>query len=216
MIFLFPFIRESCSKACAQVKIIKGRPVNVTLAHSKKSHQPPTKANEDHHDDESSEESDYETLTAKKEVSKTLRKPKSQRSEARFGVGKTLVLKPLPEGFTEEQLVSLCKSVEGVTCVGVTSKGAETSGHLTFDTHKNTKTALEKLSKRKKMKGINVSVLSKATKDVSQLTLRKSRLIVRNISFKCSEGDLETVFSEAGGKVVEVKIPRKENGHMLG
>jgi len=39
--------------------------------------------------------------------------------------------------------------------------------------------------------------------------------IVRNLSFQCSEGELRTLFS-AFVEVVEVHIPRKPNGHMLG
>ncbi len=189
--------------------------MKVMLARSKKSHPLPDR--DDHHDNDSSEESDYETKTAKKsENSKTLKKPKSERSEARFGIGKTLVLKKLPEDITEEQLTSFCEGVEGVTCVSVSSEGADINGLVTFDTHKNTKSALQKLSKLKKLKKVHISVLSKATKGVSQNTLRKSRLIVRNISFKCTEEDLSSVFSECGVKVVEVKIPHKENGHMFG
>ncbi|XP_025071216.1 RNA-binding protein 28 [Alligator sinensis] len=44
---------------------------------------------------------------------------------------------------------------------------------------------------------------------------KKARLIVRNLSFKCSEDDLRALFS-AFGTVLEVNIPRKPDGKMRG
>nr|XP_033814929.1 RNA-binding protein 28 isoform X2 [Geotrypetes seraphini] len=44
---------------------------------------------------------------------------------------------------------------------------------------------------------------------------KKARLIIRNLSFKCSEDDLKESFSKFGA-VLEVNIPRKEDGKMRG
>ncbi|KAM4671066.1 RNA-binding protein 28 [Amazona ochrocephala] len=44
---------------------------------------------------------------------------------------------------------------------------------------------------------------------------RKARLIVRNLSFKCSEEELRDLFSPYG-TVLEVNIPKKEDGKMRG
>ncbi|KAM8820182.1 RNA-binding protein 28 [Eudromia elegans] len=44
---------------------------------------------------------------------------------------------------------------------------------------------------------------------------RKARLIVRNLSFKCSEAELRALFSPFGA-VLEVNIPRKADGKMRG
>ncbi|XP_054940681.1 RNA-binding protein 28 [Physeter macrocephalus] len=44
---------------------------------------------------------------------------------------------------------------------------------------------------------------------------KKARLIIRNLSFKCSEDDLKTVFAQFGA-VLEVNIPRKPDGKMRG
>ncbi|KAM9698401.1 RNA-binding protein 28 isoform 2-T2 [Dama dama] len=44
---------------------------------------------------------------------------------------------------------------------------------------------------------------------------KKARLIIRNLSFKCSEDDLKTVFSQFG-TILEVNIPRKPDGKMRG
>ncbi|XP_074757755.1 RNA-binding protein 28 [Athene noctua] len=44
---------------------------------------------------------------------------------------------------------------------------------------------------------------------------RKARLIIRNLSFKCSEDDLRSLFSPFG-TVLEVNVPRKPDGKMRG
>ncbi|KAM9171944.1 LOW QUALITY PROTEIN: RNA-binding protein 28 [Pangshura tecta] len=44
---------------------------------------------------------------------------------------------------------------------------------------------------------------------------KKARLIIRNLSFKCSEDDLKALFSPFGA-VLEVNIPRKTDGKMRG
>ncbi|XP_074832778.1 RNA-binding protein 28 isoform X2 [Carettochelys insculpta] len=44
---------------------------------------------------------------------------------------------------------------------------------------------------------------------------KKARLIVRNLSFKCSEDDLKVLFTPFGA-VLEVNIPRKPDGKMRG
>ncbi|KAM6283528.1 LOW QUALITY PROTEIN: RNA-binding protein 28 [Spheniscus humboldti] len=44
---------------------------------------------------------------------------------------------------------------------------------------------------------------------------KKARLIVRNLSFKCSEDDLRSLFSPFG-TVLEVNVPRKPDGKMRG
>ncbi|KAM6210957.1 LOW QUALITY PROTEIN: RNA-binding protein 28 [Sarcoramphus papa] len=46
-------------------------------------------------------------------------------------------------------------------------------------------------------------------------TSRKARLIVRNLSFKCSEDDLKSLFSPFG-TVLEVNVPKKPDGKMRG
>ncbi|XP_037109231.1 RNA-binding protein 28 isoform X2 [Syngnathus acus] len=46
-------------------------------------------------------------------------------------------------------------------------------------------------------------------------TILKARLIIRNLSFKCSEKDLKQVFGEFG-EVLEAKIPLKPDGKMRG
>ena len=58
-------------------------------------------------------------------------------------------------------------------------------------------------------------LMSKEGKTASKATLAKSRLIVRNISFEVGSKDLQELFSQYG-RVHDVHIPRKPNGHMRG
>ena len=216
---MIPFHREECEQARTHVKVIKGRPVKVTLAESKKAKLKPSKnAHPDsNHDNQSgSDESDYEALTAKSGRGPTLRKPKSERGKARFDVGRTIILKPLPPGTGEEEICSLCEDKGQIVSVSVTKDNDSTQGLVTFTTHKEARFIVHQLT-GVEVGGakVDVALLSRATKGVSQTTLRKSRLIVRNVSFKCGEAELEAVFGEYG-RVLEVKVPRKDNGHMLG
>ena len=64
-------------------------------------------------------------------------------------------------------------------------------------------------------KELSAVLLSKENKAISSKTLKKSQLIVRNLSFSCTEEDLRSVFSRFG-TLSDVRVPRKPNGRMLG
>ena len=87
---------------------------------------------------------------------------------------------------------------------------------MTFESYKDARCAVEGLNgATHRGTALAAVLLSRENKQVSKKTLRKSRLIVRNLSFLRSEEDVRKVFS-AFGEVTEVHIPRKPNGHMLG
>lgn len=216
--------RESCEKAKVQVKVIGGRPVVITLAKTKVSksggsHLPEKEATQDgsHGTGSDSDEDDYEALTAKRVGGSGYRKPKSQRNQARFDIGRAVVLQGLPDGTTKEDLQGVCQVAGEVETITVLrEEDGSIRGQILFQNHKQARSAVHKLQDVE-VGGVKVeaALLSKANKKVSQKTLKKSRLIVRNLSFKCDEKHLEEVFSKYG-HVREVKIPRKENGYMLG
>nr|XP_006007900.2 PREDICTED: RNA-binding protein 28 [Latimeria chalumnae] len=69
---------------------------------------------------------------------------------------------------------------------------------------------------RNRKKGESQESASKDQKPKSlKKSHRKARLIIRNLSFKCSEDDLKEAFSKHGA-VLEVNIPRKQDGKMRG
>ncbi|KAM9650240.1 RNA-binding protein 28 isoform 2-T2 [Trichechus inunguis] len=82
----------------------------------------------------------------------------------------------------------------------------------------NVTVAKRKLKHKSKEKGKNEN--SESPKKVlkpkkAKMADKKARLIIRNLSFKCSEDDLRTVFAQFGA-VLEVNIPRKPDGKMRG
>ena len=145
------------------------------------------------------------------------RKPKSQRAASKFDVGRTVVLKNLPECITEKKILKKCINFGTVKSVSFPVAGREVpTAFVTFQEYKEAKKAVCSLNGTNyKGATLEAVLLSKEGKQVSKKTLKKSRLIVRNLSFKCSEDDVKKAFSHFG-QVIEVHIPRKANGAMLG
>ena len=80
------------------------------------------------------------------------------------------------------------------------------------ESHKDAREVVTKLSGRIfKGNTINVVLLSREGKVPSQKALKKSRLIVRNLSFKCKPEELRDFFSKFG-QVTDVHIPKKSDG----
>ncbi|XP_077626895.1 RNA-binding protein 28 [Crocuta crocuta] len=153
--------------------------------------------------------------------------------------GLTLFVGRLPPSARSEQLEELFSQVGPVKqCFVVTEKGSKACrgfGYVTFsmleDVQKalkeittfegckiNVTVAKKKLRKKSKEKGEN-EVSESPKKELKpkkpKVADKKARLIIRNLSFKCSEDDLKTVFAQYGA-VLEVNIPRKPDGKMRG
>ena len=179
--------------------------------------------------DQTDSEDDYETLTAKRsclvgEVNndrvRGKHKRKTARGKARFDTGRVVVLTDLPkEGTSEKKLRKECEPVGKVESIEYPVPGREIpSAYITYSTHQEARLAVSQLHGRSfgnVDSKVTAQLLSREGKGVSKKSLKKSRLIVRNMSFKCSEDDVRRVF-EKYGQLLEVHIPRKPNGHMLG
>ncbi|XP_064343448.1 RNA-binding protein 28 isoform X2 [Camelus dromedarius] len=82
----------------------------------------------------------------------------------------------------------------------------------------NVTVAKKKLRNKSKEKGKNEkseSPKKELKPKKAKVADKKARLIIRNLSFKCSEDDLRTIFAQFGA-VLEVNIPRKPDGKMRG
>ena len=81
---------------------------------------------------------------------------------------------------------------------------------IRFKDYKSTIRAVQKLpgQKVKKSNALSAVLLTKEGKFPSKKALDKSRLIVRNLSFKVEEDELKECFSKFG-KIVQVSIPTK-------
>ncbi|XP_076980762.1 RNA-binding protein 28 isoform X2 [Tamandua tetradactyla] len=153
--------------------------------------------------------------------------------------GLTLFVGRLPPSARSEQLEELFSQVGPVKqCFVVTEKGSKACrgfGYVTFSMVEDVQRALKEINtfegckinvtvaKRKlrsklKEKGENENSVS-PKKDLESKRVKvadkKARLIIRNLSFKCSENDLKTIFTQFGA-VLEVNIPRKPDGKMRG
>ncbi|KAL1778043.1 RNA-binding protein 28 [Sigmodon hispidus] len=153
--------------------------------------------------------------------------------------GLTLFVGRLPPSTRSEQLEELFSQVGPVKqCFVVTEKGSKACrgfGYVTFSMPQDVQRALKEITTFEGCK-INVTVAKKKLKSKSKekrknensespkkapkpkkakVADKKARLIIRNLSFKCLEDDLKTVFTPYG-TVLEVNIPRKPDGKMRG
>ncbi|XP_042637710.1 RNA-binding protein 28 [Orycteropus afer afer] len=153
--------------------------------------------------------------------------------------GLTLFVGRLPPSARSEQLEELFSQVGPVKqCFVVTEKGSKACrgfGYVTFSMLEDVQRALKeittfqgckinvtvakrKLKNKSKERGKDGEFLSpeKALKPKKAKTAdKKARLIIRNLSFKCSEDDMKKAFAQFGA-VLEVNIPRKPDGKMRG
>ncbi|XP_049630327.1 RNA-binding protein 28 [Suncus etruscus] len=153
--------------------------------------------------------------------------------------GLTLYVSRLPASARSEQLEELFSQVGPVKqCFVVTEKGSKACrgfGYVTFSMQEDVQKALKEINTFEGGK-ISVSVakkkLRKKTKEKAEnensespkkqqkpkntkVADKKARLIIRNLSFKCSEDDLKILFAQYG-TVLEVNVPRKPDGKMRG
>ncbi|XP_059964402.1 RNA-binding protein 28 [Mesoplodon densirostris] len=153
--------------------------------------------------------------------------------------GLTLFVGRLPPSARSEQLEELFSQVGPVKqCFVVTEKGSKACrgfGYVTFSMLEDVQRALKEITTFEGCK-ITVTVAKKKLRNKSKekgktenskspkkelqpkkakVADKKARLIIRNLSFKCLEDDLKTVFAQFGA-VLEVNIPRKPDGKMRG
>ncbi|XP_055509262.1 RNA-binding protein 28 [Leucoraja erinacea] len=145
---------------------------------------------------------------------------------------RTVFVRNLPTSANNERLEEIYSELGPVKhCFVVKEKGSQTCrgfGYVTFSLPEDAKKALKETKfydsqkifaslAKKKLLGKKEAPKEAPKINVQQKTQklqRKARLIVRNLSFKCSEGDLKTIFSQYG-TVLEVNIPTKD-GKMRG
>ncbi|XP_017260996.1 RNA-binding protein 28 isoform X2 [Kryptolebias marmoratus] len=153
----------------------------------------------------------------------------------------TLYVTSLPASATNERLEEIFSEVGPVKqCFVVREKGTEKCrgfGFVTYSMEEDAQRALKEIKDydgkklflsvaKKKIKDKNKADKDKEssdapvqaeqkTKDIRQKISKKSRLIIRNLSFKCTEDDLKEAFGKFG-TVVEANIPLKPDGKKRG
>ncbi|KAG7217445.1 hypothetical protein INR49_021613 [Caranx melampygus] len=150
----------------------------------------------------------------------------------------TIFVRSLPATASNQRLEEIFSEVGPLKqCFVVKEKGTETCrgfGYVTYSMEEDAKTALKQIREydgqrvflsvaKKKITGKKKATSEEAPaapkenehKPKGIKNKQKSRLIIRNLSFKCSEDDLKEVFSQFG-TVLEAQIPLKPDGKMRG
>ncbi|XP_008310123.1 RNA-binding protein 28 [Cynoglossus semilaevis] len=145
----------------------------------------------------------------------------------------TLYIASLPATASNQRLEEIFSEVGPVKqCFVVREKGLEICrgfGYVTYSMEEDAQQALKTIKEYDGHR-ISLSLAKKKLKDTDKkkapkeneqkpkgfrTNQLKAKLIIRNLSFKCSEDDLKEVFSKYGA-VLETKIPLKPDGKMRG
>ncbi|XP_062503994.1 uncharacterized protein LOC134180824 [Corticium candelabrum] len=180
--------QELAESAVKQSIKMKGRLINLSLADKR----PLKKRSRD---------------VASESISSVAKRQKSQ-SKPPSDVGRTVVLKNLAESVTKKQIYKKCKKFGEIeeTQFPVENRDDGTA-IVKYLKHKDARICIRDLNGHVfKGKSVAAVLASKEGKEPSRASLLKSRLIVRNLSFRCSEAELLETFSKYGN-VVEVSIP---------
>uniref|UniRef100_A0A8C9UX56 RNA binding motif protein 28 n=1 Tax=Scleropages formosus TaxID=113540 RepID=A0A8C9UX56_SCLFO len=138
----------------------------------------------------------------------------------------SLFVRNLPVSATNERLEEVFSELGPLKkCFVVKEKGTDRCrgfGYVAFSMEEDSRKALKETIKYDGRK-LSVTAAKKKAydkkKEESTVKLKnknkKARLIIRNLSFKCSEEDLQQVFSKFG-TVLEVNVPLKPDGKKRG
>ncbi|XP_034032533.1 LOW QUALITY PROTEIN: RNA-binding protein 28 [Thalassophryne amazonica] len=151
----------------------------------------------------------------------------------------TLFVASLPVSASNQRLEEIFSEIGPVKqCFVVKDRGSEKCrgfGYVTYSLEEDAQRAMKEIKHydgqkilltvaKKKMKDKRKSApkeppaAAKGNEQKSKgirKSMLKAKLIIRNLSFKCSEDDLKQIFSKFGA-VLEVKIPLKPDGKMRG
>ncbi|XP_023259661.1 RNA-binding protein 28 isoform X1 [Seriola lalandi dorsalis] len=150
----------------------------------------------------------------------------------------TIFVRSLPAAASNQRLEEIFSEIGPIKqCFVVREKGTETCrgfGYVTYSMEEDAKRALKEVKEYDGQR-VFLSVAKKKIRDKKKTgpeeptaapkekeqkpkgfrNKQKSRLIIRNLSFKCSEDDLKEEFAKFG-TVLEAKIPLKPDGKMRG
>nr|XP_020469914.1 RNA-binding protein 28 [Monopterus albus]XP_020469924.1 RNA-binding protein 28 [Monopterus albus] len=154
-------------------------------------------------------------------------------------VAQTIFVGSLPASATTERLEEIFSEIGPVKkCFVVREKGTETCrgfGYVTYSMEEDVQRALKEIIKYDGKK-LSLTLAKRKIKDKKKTAPKerpaapnkneqqpqsfrkkqlKSKLIIRNLSFQCSEEDLKQVFGKFG-TILEAKIPLKPDGKMRG
>ncbi|XP_076078226.1 RNA-binding protein 28-like [Mytilus galloprovincialis] len=191
---------EDAEKAKNQIKAIDKRKIYVNYANKKKD----TKIKKSLSQKVENEEK--QTKEPEEEKSEGTKK-----EEISYLKAKTLVVSGIQDEDQVQTTLDKLK-IKNISKIDYPIKGRN---QLTVFVRFKSIRDLKKGQKKVEKKGLKAVQLSKENKEIPQKSLKQSRLIIRNLSFHCSEPHLKEVFTQFG-EVKEVKIPKQPNGRMFG
>ncbi|XP_050393218.1 RNA-binding protein 28 isoform X1 [Patella vulgata] len=204
---------EDAIKAQNGKLFLNGRKLLIHSADKKKKPEkkPGRKRKKETLDSDDDDDDDDEGVDNKKTKESEERKRSNQ--EKKYLRSITLVVTGIPKDAPQAQVAELVTEVKSFSKIiyPVQDSG---EAHLRFKSIRDTKRAERKLN-NKKIKGITLRAVQLSEHQKRPRDVKRCRLIIRNLSFKCKADNLEKIFSKFG-KVVEVNIPTKEDGKMKG
>ncbi|XP_065676054.1 RNA-binding protein 28-like [Hydra vulgaris] len=158
--------------------------------------------------------SDEKTKCVKEKLTTSISDPNLQNTENQKPISdlqRTLVISGLTAKVKRKNIRILCEQFGEIeNIVYPVSDRVEVTAFVRFKDFKSTIRAVQKIKgqKVKKSNTLSAVLLTKEGKFPSKKVQQKSRLIIRNLSFKCEEQDIRDSFS-VFGKVIDIKIPTK-------
>lgn len=162
---------------------------------------------------ESANEEVAENSKVEAKVAKESTKKKDQ-SDPKTELQRTIVLTGLTSKVKRKAFRILCEKFGQIeNIVYPVPERTEVTAFIRFKDYKSTIRAVQKIEglKVKKSNRLSAVLLTKEGRFPKRRTLDKSRLIVRNLSFKVEADELKDTFSSYG-KVLDVSIPTKKVG----
>ncbi|KAK3577695.1 hypothetical protein CHS0354_025760 [Potamilus streckersoni] len=218
-------MREDAVKAKDEIKSLDGRKLFITYADKKKRQK--KKKEKDGKETTESEENSTGVKTKEDNTEeddsskgiKTAKKDKTQSDRISYQRAKTVIAGGFPPDVTEEDFQHLLQkmNVKNVAKFSITSNNDKQEARILFKSVRDAKRGITKIN-GKQHKGHELTAVPlKQSKDrvIPQKVLKKSRLIIRNLSFKCSEDSLREAFQKFGD-ISEVKIPSRKDGSLCG
>ncbi|XP_078364761.1 RNA-binding protein 28-like isoform X2 [Oculina patagonica] len=221
-------LADDAQRAIDVVKTFGGRQLSVCFADKKPKHEKRKMKqaasaevdddanNKDKEVEEMSpDDDDEEEMPPKKKLksSEQEEKIKTQKRGTGRDIGRTVVLTKLATDLNQNHIRKKCRKIGPVEKVTYPVEGREEpTAFVIFQSHKDAREAVQKLN-GKMFKGnfIEVSLLSREGKQPNVKSLKKSKVIIRNLSFKCKEDDIKKFFSQFG-QITDVHIPTKLEG----
>lgn len=210
---------DDAEKAKEKIKSLDGRKLYISYADRKKDEKKKKKAKISNDTEDLAEESEVEEKTEDKPEPKQDNPTIKSHQESKYLQAKTLVVTGFKEDCSTDTLKNCLQklNVKNVAKFDFPVSGRDVpTAFVRFKCVRDTKRGQRRLEgsdyKGMKLKAVQ---LNKETIVVPQKELKKARIIIRNLSFKCTDDLLEKTFRKFGN-ISEVKIPQKPDGRMFG